>query len=552
MANITPSAAEQMRDSWDAIGAKDVIGDFFDDLPPNWGDLVGELAWFFHWPPSELRQLTVNQLWFWHGQARRMYEGTHGEWLSSTWHLVVRTVDQATAPLRRIQKSVRDISQHTGLDKVRRGIRSVRRRMRRVGEAAAGFAKKVGLIAGALGALIGLPALRAYSTIERLQTSFESMLGSTAAAAAMVKALTEFSAKTPFQLEGIGSATKSLLAFGVEGDAIVEKLQFLGDIAAGAGVPLNDLAQIYGKAMAKGKAQTEELNQMSERGVPILQALVDLAAKYGNEISKEDVYKAAEKGQITFKAVEEALQLMTAEGGIFNEQMKRQSKTMAGLGSTVKDNVFLAFAELGEQIEKTFEVKQGMRDFTKWLQNLTKELKKPRGEQEGFAMALTESLHMMDSFAVGVSEVVASHADSIKQIHGAYRAFIDFFKSTAGGIFDFFAAAGSFFTYEPPTLYGAAASLIPPSPAPGVLPGTALPRGGPPVFTPLAPATARRPLVPRCLTPPAPASGGLPAPPTCQAPRRCGVATRTSSWSSVTCRVALARRRGPTGTRTSR
>ena len=55
---------------------------------------------------------------------------------------------------------------------------------------------------------------------------------------------------------------------------------------------------------------------------------MELAARYGNEISKEDVYKAAERGQITFKAIEEALQLMTAEGGIFNEQMVRQSETM--------------------------------------------------------------------------------------------------------------------------------------------------------------------------------------------------------------------------------
>ena len=71
----------------------------------------------------------------------------------------------------------------------------------------------------------------------------------------------------------------------------------MGDIAAGSRNRLADLVQIYGKAMAKGKVQTEELNQLSERGVPILDTLVELAAKYGHEISKEDVYKAAEKGQ---------------------------------------------------------------------------------------------------------------------------------------------------------------------------------------------------------------------------------------------------------------
>ena len=343
--------------------------------------------------------------------------------------LVVRTVDKATAPLRRIQKSVRDMGRRTGLDRVGRGIRRVGRGMRRAGEAAGRFARRVGIVSAALGALVGAPALRAFATLETLQVAFESMLGSAEKAAAMVESLTEFAAKTPFQIDGIGRATKSLLAFGVKGDEVVGKLQFLGDIAAGAAVPLNDVAQIYGKAMAKGKAQTEELNQMSERGVPILQALVDLAAKYGKEISKEDVYKAAEKGQITFKAIEEALQLLTAEGAIFNAQMERQSQTLAGLSSTVKDNVFLAFAELGEQIAETFNIKENMRSFIVWLQELTAELKKPREEQEGFARALTEGLLAMKAVFEVVGAAIGFIGDSIAAIHGAWKAFIDFFTA---------------------------------------------------------------------------------------------------------------------------
>ena len=330
--------------------------------------------------------------------------------------LVVKTVDKATGPLRRIQKSVRDLTRRTGLDRVARGVRSVGRRAVRA-------AKRVGLIATALGAIVGLPALRAFATLESMEVSFESMLGSAEAAAEMIERLTAFSAKTPFQIAGIGRATKSLLAFGVEGDDIIGKLQLLGDIAAGADVPLTDLAQIYGKAMAKGKAQTEELNQMAERGVPILTALVDLAASYGNEISKEDVYKAAERGQITFKAVEEAMQLMTAEGGIFNEQMVRQSGTMKGLTSTVKDNVFLAFAELGEQIEETFNIKQGMRDFIVWLQKLTEELKKPREEQEGFARALTEALIGLKNFFDAVGASIKGVADAIEALRRSWESF---------------------------------------------------------------------------------------------------------------------------------
>ena len=160
--------------------------------------------------------------------------------------LVVRTVDKATAPLRRIQKSVREIDRSGRL-------RQLGRRMRSAGQAAARFAKKVGLVVAAFGALIGLPALKAFAKLESLETSFESMLGSVEAAKEMVKRLTEFSAKTPFQISGIGDTTKLLLAFGVTGDEIIDKLEFLGDIAAGTGVPLKDLAQIYGKSIGQGQ-----------------------------------------------------------------------------------------------------------------------------------------------------------------------------------------------------------------------------------------------------------------------------------------------------------
>ena len=282
--------------------------------------------------------------------------------------LVVRTVDQATRPLRRIQQTVQQVARRTGLDRVGRQVRGIGRRMRDVGRAAFEFGRRFATWGVTIGGAIGGFAVKASAEMETLQTSFESMLGSETAAREMVENLTEFAARTPFQMQGIGQATKSLLAFGVEGDAVIDKLQFLGDIAAGATIPLNDLTQIYGKAMAKGKAQTEELNQLSERGVPILEALVDLAARYGNEISKEDVYKAAERGQITFKAIEEALQLLTEEGAVFNQQMQRQSETVTGLASTVKDNLFLAFVELGNQIVETFNVKANMQAFIGWLQ----------------------------------------------------------------------------------------------------------------------------------------------------------------------------------------
>ena len=193
--------------------------------------------------------------------------------------LVIQAIDKATAPLRKVRSAVSRVGRATGLDRVGKALGGVGRGLGRAGRAAGGFVLKYKGWIATLTALVGAATLGASGTMERLETSFESMLGSASKARDMVDDLADFAAKTPFQLVGIGESAKKLLGFGVEQDAIIDKLKLLGDIAAGTGVPLGDLAQIYGKTMAKGKAQTEELNQLSERGVPILQALVDLAAK---------------------------------------------------------------------------------------------------------------------------------------------------------------------------------------------------------------------------------------------------------------------------------
>ena len=149
-------------------------------------------------------------------------------------------------------------------------------------------------------------------------------------------------------------------------------LETLGDIAAGAGVALSDMAQIYGKSMSKGKVQTEELNQMAERGIPIIATLVARFKEYGHEVSKPDIYKMAEKGLLTFEMLDDALQSLTTGSGIFADQMKLQSQTLLGLWSTVKDNIFNLLAEVGKQLEETFSVKQRMREFIAWLQGMLK------------------------------------------------------------------------------------------------------------------------------------------------------------------------------------
>ena len=40
--------------------------------------MIGDLAWFYHWTPREIGDLTILQAMFWHDQALRRYRMIRG------------------------------------------------------------------------------------------------------------------------------------------------------------------------------------------------------------------------------------------------------------------------------------------------------------------------------------------------------------------------------------------------------------------------------------------------------------------------------------------
>jgi len=190
--------------------------------------------------------------------------------------------------------------------------------------------------------LAGL-ALKASSNVENLKTSFVGILGTMAKAGTLTDQLNKFTAKTPFQLAQVAQSAKMLLAAGIPMGKISEKLQTIGDLASAANVPISEMAKIFAKSKNKGKAMTEELLQLSDRGIPIIAELAKMSGK-----SLEQVFKMAEKGVIKFKFLQKAFQRMTSKGGFANKAMILQSKTLGGLWSTFKDNIMLTGATIGD------------------------------------------------------------------------------------------------------------------------------------------------------------------------------------------------------------
>lgn len=263
--------------------------------------------------------------------------------------------DKFSAAARRINSKIKSLSA---------SVKRMARSFKNAGKSMSDFGKSMILRVTVPLAIMGGVALRQSAKLETLKVSLESMTGSAEKAGVLMKDLVKFTATTPFKLEGVGSATKTLLAFKVAQEKIIPTLRMLGDISAGTGAPLEDMAKIFGKVKAKGKMMTEELLQFAERGIPIIDVLAE-----GFGVAKSKIFEMASKSQISFEVMQKALAKTTAKGGVFYGQTIKQSKTLAGVYSTLADNAGLAMGQIGDQMVKLFNLKGKMAALSAVIEN---------------------------------------------------------------------------------------------------------------------------------------------------------------------------------------
>ena len=173
---------------------------------------------------------------------------------------------------------------------------------------------------------------------ETAAVQFSVLTGSAESAAAVMRDINKFAAETPFESMEITQAAKQLLAFGGSASSLVGELRTLGDLSAGMGIPLTELAEIYGKARIQGRLFMEDINQLQGRGINVT---AELAKEFGN------VRDAVEKGKVNFSHLEKALKAMTSEGGGFFGMMLKLSETFQGQLSTLIDNIKAIGRDLG-------------------------------------------------------------------------------------------------------------------------------------------------------------------------------------------------------------
>ena len=201
-------------------------------------------------------------------------------------------VDEASEPLKKTGEEVEKVGE----------------KAKKAGGAFEGMGKTMLSIAGGMGLQVGLSAIvgglknavvgsfELADALEQATVSFTTMLGSGEAAESMLNDLKAFADATPFEFMDLQSAAKRLMAMGTAAEDVIPTLEAVGDAAAGLGggkATIDSITLALGQMGAKGKISTQELNQLTERGIPAMKLLADAAG-----VSTGEMAKLVEKGLV--------------------------------------------------------------------------------------------------------------------------------------------------------------------------------------------------------------------------------------------------------------
>ena len=232
---------------------------------------------------------------------------------------------------RGIKKASQSIEQEGG---------SVENLFSRLAKAAAAFS------AGLSVKEIGQNIIKIRGEFQQLEVAFTTMLGSKEASDRLMSQMIETAATTPFDLQSVANGARQLIAYGTAAEDVNNTLIRLGNIAAGLSIPLTDLVYLYGTTMTQGRLYTEDLNQFTGRGIPMIRELADILG-----VAENEVKGLVEEGRVGFPEVQKVIQNLTNEGGMFFNLMSEQSKTITGQISNIGDSFTQMFNEIGKQNE---------------------------------------------------------------------------------------------------------------------------------------------------------------------------------------------------------
>ena len=146
-----------------------------------------------------------------------------------------------------------------------------------------------------------------------------------------------FAARTPFDFPGLQQSASQLLAAGINSKKIIPIMTTLGNVTSGMGTGAEGVKRATVAIQQMNAAQAihaQDLNQLRDAGIPVYDLLSKALGK-----SKKQVSGLVQAGKLGKPALDKMMAALTSGKGLerFNGLMQKQSQSLVGLWSTVKD-----------------------------------------------------------------------------------------------------------------------------------------------------------------------------------------------------------------------
>lgn len=201
--------------------------------------------------------------------------------------------------------------------------------------------------------------------MDSLERSFVSLTQSSEKGQELTSWMKDFAAKTPLTVQGLASATQTMLGFGISADEAKKYITALGDISMGNQEKLSSLALAFSQMSSAGKLMGQDLLQMINAG---FNPLTEIARKTGKTVGelKENL------GAIPLEEVKEAFISATEAGGLFNGMLEKQAEGLAGVQAKLRGVITDAFNKIGEENEGLIKgAFKGVEELIKVVTKLT-------------------------------------------------------------------------------------------------------------------------------------------------------------------------------------
>jgi tape measure domain-containing protein len=271
------------------------------------------------------------------------------------------------AETKQFSNAMKNLSNEIGLTKLTDGFKTAGSKVASFFTTSIKWAGAFGLAMAALAVKGGIDRLL---NIENAEAKLRGLGHTTQTISAVMDDALKSVKGTSFGLDSAATAAASAMAAGIKPGVELQKyITRLGDAATIAGVSMDDMSSIFGKVATANRAQTTEINQIADRGIPIW---AKLAEQYG--VTQEELRKMVSAGKVDAQSFYDAMDSLVGgaaltAGDTTQGAFANMKAALSRVGAALVGTVFPLF-------------KTAFQGITGWLDTLTDKIA-PVGEAFG-------------------------------------------------------------------------------------------------------------------------------------------------------------------------